>query len=153
MNPRNVNVRVLLLDDHPGILRQVAALLPAGFEVVAALDDATALATAMEKHKPDIVVLDISLPGTSGIDLAAQLRRSHPLVKLVFLTVHDDADYARAGFAAGGDGYVIKARLGTDLSRALEAAMAGRRFISKGAAQDGLKDEAWLNADSSHKHN
>lgn len=138
---------MLLLDDHPGVLRQVAELLPAGFEVVAALHDAAALPDAMNKHQPDLVVLDITLPGTSGIQLASRLRSAGHSGKVVFLTVHDDADYARAGFAAGGKGYVVKARLGTDLLPALEAALEDRRFVSKGAALDGLQNDGWAAPD------
>lgn len=122
----------MLLDDHPGVLRQVAALLPAGFEVVAALDDAKALLDAMKTYQPDLLVLDITLPGGNGIELASRLRDDGYTGKVIFLTVHDDADYARAGFAAGGSGYVVKARLATDLVPALEAALDGKKFISPG---------------------
>ena len=148
MDPCSPSARVLLLDDHPAILRQVAELLPAGFEVVAALQDATALPDAMDKHRPDLVVLDITLPGASGIELASRLHSASPSGKVVFLTVHDDADYARAGFAAGGIGYVVKARLATDLVPALEAALEGRRFLSRGAAQAELQDEEWADTSS-----
>jgi len=148
MNPRNRNARVLLLDDHPGVLRQVAELLPARFEVVAALKDATALPAAMEKHQPDLVVLDISLPGVSGIELASRLRSAGHAGRVVFLTVQDDAEYARAGFAAGGKCYVVKPRLATDLVPALEAALAGRTFISPGVAATGLQGEAWTDTGS-----
>lgn len=116
-------------------------MLPAGFEVVAALHDATSLPAAMERYQPDLVVLDITLPGASGIDIASHLRGGGHSGRVVFLTVHDDADYARAGFAAGGSGYVVKARLATDLVPALEDVLAGRRFVSPGAAADGLRGE------------
>jgi len=131
------------LDDHPGVLRQVAELLPAGFEVVATLNNAAALPAAMDEHHPDLVVLDITMPGASGIELTSELRRTGHPVKVVFLTVHDDADYVRAGFAAGANGYVVKTRLATDLLPALEAALQNRRFVSKGAALDGLHYEEW----------
>jgi DNA-binding NarL/FixJ family response regulator len=139
---------VLLLDDHPAVLRQVAELLPARFEVVASLRDAAALPNAMERHQPDLVVLDITLPGVSGIELASRLRSAGRPPKVVFLTVHDDADYARAGLAAGGSGYVVKARLATDLVPALEAALEGRRFVSPGAAAEGLRGEERNGTDS-----
>ena len=144
---------MLLLDDHPGVLRQVAELLPAGFEVVAALDNAAALSEAMEKHQPDLVVLDITLPGASGIDLASRLRSARHPGKVVFLTVHDDADYARAGFAAGAKGYVVKSRLATDLVPALEAALEDRRFISQGEALKALQNDGWTDKDLANTHN
>ena len=148
MKPCAPIARVLLLDDHPAVLRQVVEMLPAGFEVVAALHNAVALPEAMEKHKPDLVVLDITLPGVSGIELASRLRRAGQPGKVVFLTVHDDADFARAGFAAGGTGYVVKARLATDLVPALEAALAGRKFVSPGVAANGLQSEELTDTDS-----
>lgn len=125
-------VRVLLVDDHPAVLAQVTQLLPAEFEVVRALTDGRELMTAMEKHHPEIVLLDITLPGTCGIDLAAQLRRAGNPVKVVFLTVHDDPDYVGAALSAGASGYVVKSRLAADLIPALRAVLEGRQFISPG---------------------
>ena len=141
MAPRIHGARVLLVDDHPGVLRQVAEVLPAGFEVVATLQDGAALPAAMATHQPDLVVLDITLPGASGIELASRLRTAGHSGRVVFLTVHDDAEFIRAGFAAGGTGYVVKARLATDLVPALEAALEGRRYVSPGAAREALHDE------------
>jgi DNA-binding NarL/FixJ family response regulator len=124
---------VLLVDDHPAVLTQVKQLLPADFEVVAALPNGSGLAAAIEKHRPEILLLDITLPGASGIELAAQLRRTGYSGKLVFLTVHDDPDYVGAALVAGADGYVLKSRLATDLIPALQAVLAGRQFVSPGS--------------------
>jgi len=66
------------------------------------------LKAAVARHEPDLIVLDITLPGVSGIELASCLRRSGCSTKIVFLTVHCDTDYAREAFAAGGNGYVVK---------------------------------------------
>lgn len=137
-------MRVLVLDDHPGVVRHVAGVLPEGFEVVAALQDAAALFDAVERQRPDIILLDITLPSDSGIGIASRLRSGGCPGRVVFLTVHDDADYVRAGFAAGGTGYVVKARLATDLVPALEAALEGRRFVSPGSGRDGLGHEELL---------
>jgi DNA-binding NarL/FixJ family response regulator len=144
MNARSSSDEVPLLDDHPAVLRQVTELPPAGFEVVAALEDAAALSEAMQKHQPDLGVLDITLPGASGIYLAAQLRRAGHDGKAVFLTLHDDAECAQAGFAAGGKCYVVKPRLATDLLPALE----GQGFISPGVAANGLQAEECADTDS-----
>jgi len=138
---------VLLIDDHPGVVRQVADLLPEGFEVVAALHDTAAVNEAMETSRPDLVVLDITLPGMSGIELAYQIRSSSHSPKLVFLTVHDDPDYVRAAFSAGGSGYVVKARLATDLIPALESVMEGSEFISPGKACTALLEPGGTDAD------
>ena len=71
-----------------------------------------------------------SQAGICAAKRARQLRRSHRPVRLVFLTVHEDADFARAALDAGGLGYVVKARLASDLLPAIRAALADRRFIS-----------------------
>lgn len=139
---------MLLLDDHPAVLRQVPQLLPREFEVVAALENGTGLSAAVAQHQPDLIVMDITLPGASGIELASRLRSAGNDSRVVFLTVNDDAEYARAGFAAGGRGYIVKSRLATDLLPALEAALAGRRFVSPGVAAKGLQDEQWTDTNS-----
>ena len=72
----------------------------------------------------------ITMPRLDGIEAARQLRRSNRPARLVFLTVHEDADYARAALDAGGLGYVVKARLASDLLPAIRAALADRPFIS-----------------------
>jgi DNA-binding NarL/FixJ family response regulator len=122
--------RVVLVDDHPAVLRQVARLLPAEFEIVGILEDGAQLEAALATARPDLIVLDITLPGVSGIELARRLTATGCPARIVFLTVHADPDYAREAVAVGGLGYVVKARLGTDLVPALRAALAGRRFIS-----------------------
>ncbi|HEX5399240.1 MAG TPA: response regulator transcription factor, partial [Verrucomicrobiae bacterium] len=88
MNTQATTVRVLLVDDHPAVLAQVTRLLPAEFEIVAALPDGTGLVAAMAEHHPEILLLDITLPGASGIELATRLQRAGHSCKVVFLTVH-----------------------------------------------------------------
>ena len=83
-----------------------------------------------ERLHPDLIVLDITMPRLDGIEAARQLRRSHRHARLVFLTVHEDADFAQAALDAGGLGYVVKARLASDLLPAIRAALDDRRFIS-----------------------
>lgn len=129
------------MDDHPGVARQIANLLPERFDVVAALENPAELLEATNTHRPDVILLDITLPGMDGIELASRLHSTGHVAKVVFLTVHDDADYARAGFAVGGTGYVVKTRLATDLAPALEAAVNGMRYISPGKARAGLRSD------------
>lgn len=98
--------------------------------VVGRVGDGCELLAEAERLHPDVIVLDITMPRLDGIKAARQLRRSHRCARLVFLTVHEDADYARAALDAGGLGYVVKARLASDLLPAIRAALADRRFIS-----------------------
>lgn len=127
------------MDDHPAVLRQVAQLLTGAFQVVDALLDGRQLRRAIELRHPELVVLDITLPGISGIELARDLTATASCPKIVFLTVHDDPDYAREALAAGALGYVVKSRLASDLVPALHAALEGRRFVSPCPALESLE--------------
>ena len=123
-------VRVVLADDHPPMLALAAAALAAICVVVGTVGNGRELFAAVERLAPEVVVLDIGMPEMNGIEAARELQRSHPAVRLVFLTVQQDADYAQAAFAAGGLGYVVKSRLASDLLPAVRAALEGRRFLS-----------------------
>lgn len=122
--------RVLLVDDHPPLLRQATRLLCDEFEVIGALANGNTLLQVAEREKPDLIVLDMTLPGQSGLILAHQLQEARCPARVVFLTVHGDADYAQAAFRAGASGYVVKARMASDLVAALHAALSGSRFVS-----------------------
>ena len=122
--------RVLLADDHPAMLALTAAALAGECLVVGTVGNGCELLAEAERLHPDLIVLDITMPGLDGIEAARQLRRLHRPARLVFLTVHEDADFARAALDAGGLGYVVKGRLASDLLPAIRAALADRRFIS-----------------------
>ena len=122
--------RVLLADDHPAVLALTGAVLADEYLVVGRVGDGYELLAEAERLHPDVIVLDITMPRLDGIEAARQLRRSNRPARLVFLTVHEDADYARAALDAGGLGYVVKTRLASDLVPAIRAALADRRFIS-----------------------
>ena len=111
-------------------MRQTMRLLSDEFEVVDTLDSGQRLTTVVAALEPDLIVLDITLPGLNGMELATQLKKTGCSAKIVFLTVHQDADYAREAFDVGATGYVLKPRLASDLIPALHAALEGKRFIS-----------------------
>ena len=122
--------RVLLVDDNKNILARVrAALTPACLVVGEVTDGASAL-TAAKALRPDVIVLDISMPGMSGLEVGAALRLQRSTAAIVFLTVHDDAQLVDAAMQSGGTGYVLKTRLSTDLVHAVREARAGRSFVS-----------------------
>jgi DNA-binding NarL/FixJ family response regulator len=123
--------RILLADDVSSVLHEVARLLQEKFEIVAMVSDGqAALEDTLSLH-PDLVVLDISMPGLSGIEVARELTRLGNSAKIVFLTVHEDADILAACLEAGGTGYVIKIMMEMDLIPAINAALAGRKFVSQ----------------------
>jgi DNA-binding NarL/FixJ family response regulator len=129
--------RLLIVDDNPAVLEQAAELVARDFDVVGMLPDGATLREAVEQHRPDIVVLDLTLPGRNGLQLASDLRQSTLVPRVVLLTVHGDADYVRAAFAAGASGYVVKMRMVQDLVPALKAAARGETFVSDGVDADG----------------
>ena len=121
---------VLLADDHPAMLALTADALAGEYLVVGSVGDGRELLAEAERLHPDVIVLDITMPRLDGIEAARQLLRFDQPARLVFLTVHEDADYARAALDAGGLGYVVKTRLASDLLPAIRAALADRPFIS-----------------------
>ncbi len=125
-------IRVLLADDHEAMLDRVAWLLATEFNVVGtATDGQQALDTAQDL-KPDVLVIDISMPVMNGIETARRLKEAGSETRIVFLTVHDDPDFAREALEAGALGYVIKSRIVSDLVAAIKEAHAGRSFLGFG---------------------
>jgi DNA-binding NarL/FixJ family response regulator len=124
-------MRVLLVDDNEGILTRVAALLTPDCTIVGSATDGPSAIRAAAALQPEVIVLDISMPGMSGLEVASALRTSGSKAAVVFLTVHDDEAFVRAATASGGIGYVVKARLASDLPTAVHEAYAGRPFISR----------------------
>ena len=122
--------RLLLADDHAILLEGLKALLVQEFEVVATADDGRAVLHAAKTYQPQIILLDISMPGLNGIEAARHLRQSNPDAKLVVLTMHADVSFVRAAFEAGVSAYVLKHSAATELVRALHEVVRGRRYIS-----------------------
>jgi DNA-binding NarL/FixJ family response regulator len=119
---------------------RVVRLLESEFEVVGALEDGRALLEAASKMKPDVCVIDISMPVISGIEAATQLRESGSTAKVIFLTVHDDPDFVQAALETGALGYVLKSRMASDLRSAIKGVIAGRLFISPTCAIGALTE-------------
>ena len=122
--------RLLIADDHAMVVERVVDLLGSMFEVVDVVDNGIELVEAAERLSPDIIVLDISMPGQTGIEAARQLRKKNCPAKLVFLTVHEQAQFVRRCMAEGALGYVGKSRLESDLIPAILEALSGRQYIS-----------------------
>jgi DNA-binding NarL/FixJ family response regulator len=123
--------RVVVADDLAPVLSAVAALLRESFDVVGMVSDGRAALDATLKLQPDLVVLDISMPLMSGIEVAQELTRRSSKAKIVFLTVHEDADILKACLAAGGLAYVLKVFMEDDLVPAMNEALAGHVFTSR----------------------
>jgi DNA-binding NarL/FixJ family response regulator len=127
--------RVVVAEDLPPVLTTVVALLRESFDVVGSVTDGQAALAATLKLEPGLVVLDISMPLMSGIEVAQELKRPGNKAKIVFLTVHEDTDILKTCHAAGGLGYVVKLLMDTDLIPAINEALAGHMFTSNFPSQ------------------
>src|SRR5262245_26689423 len=123
--------RVLLVDDNEMILGRAAATLSSACEVVGRATTGRAALESIETLNPDVIVLDISMPGMNGLEVASRLRRTGSTIPIVFLTIHGDEELVQASQAVGGVGYVVKTLLPTDLAVAVSEACAGRRYVSQ----------------------
>ena len=121
--------RIVVADDHEEVRNTIVRLLKRRFEVVAAVADGPEFLEAVAQLKPDLCVLDISMPKMSGIEAARLLKQDDAKIRIVFLTLHDDFDFRTAAFATGAEGYVTKAKMGSDLLLAVREVLAGRRFF------------------------
>jgi DNA-binding NarL/FixJ family response regulator len=124
-----VRPRVLLADDDAGVLRAISRTLATDFEVVATVTDGRKALDAVPLLDPDVVVLDISMPGLNGFHTAEELRRFGSRAKIVFLTMHEDDDFVSKAIRCGAMGYVLKMLASSDLAPALHHALAGRRYL------------------------
>ena len=121
---------VLLVDDSEMTLARARTVLSVRCVVVGVATNGHAALEAAAILKPDVVVLDISMPGMTGFEVATRLRAAGSTAQLVFLTVHEEKELVLAARNAGAIGYVTKARLATDLELAVREARAGRAFQS-----------------------
>lgn len=122
--------RVLLADDHRMVAEGVKSLLEEEFELVAVVEDGRQLVASVRRLRPDVIVADITMPHLNGIDALVQLKGDNPDVRVVFLTMHKDAAYARRALEAGAFGYVLKHSAQAELFLAVHAALDRKTFIT-----------------------
>ena len=122
--------RVLVADDHRAMLDSLVRLLTRDFDVVAAVSDGIAAVSEAEQLEPDLLVLDIAMPGLSGIAAAARLKAHGSRAKVVFVTNMRDREFVQESLALGDVGFVVKDRLVADLLPAVRQVLAGEAFIS-----------------------
>jgi len=129
----DVRPRVLIADDHEALLQRVSALLAREFRVIGTVHDGAQLVAAEAALEPDVLIVDISMPGMSGIEATSRIRLRGSHVAVVCLTAHAEREIVDAALEAGALGYVVKALLAHDLVPAVRAALEGRQFISSPA--------------------
>lgn len=123
---------IVLVDDHLVVAHGIMRLLKGRARSVQVLDSGAALLTALQDTTPDAILLDIVMPGMSGIETLEALKRLGSKVPVVMLTMHDDASMVRRALAAGAIGYVVKNAVADELVTALEHAVRGIAFVSSG---------------------
>ena len=129
--------RLVLADDHSETRALLRGLLDAEFDVVGLVEDGPALVKAARLLAPDAIVTDIGMPGMDGISAAAEVLRTNPAIRVVFVSVHTERCVVRSSLAAGGLGYVVKLAAGEDLIPAVRAALRGQIHISKSVCEPG----------------
>ena len=120
--------RILLVDDVHEVLLYCKTLLEVDYDIVGAASSGKAALAAVEALQPDVILLDISMPGLSGIEVAKRLRGSRCRAAIVFVSADDDL--VGEALRAGGSAYVSKSRINSDLHTAIDEALAGRLFVS-----------------------
>ena len=123
--------RLLLADDHQDTRELLRSLLLPEFDVIADVEDGSALVSAAEELSPDVIVTDISMPGLDGIAAATAILRSNPEARIVFVTVDGDSILVERGLATGALGFVLKLEAGDELVPAVRAALRGERQVSQ----------------------
>jgi DNA-binding NarL/FixJ family response regulator len=127
---RMTRPRVLLADDHALLLAAFEKLLKDECDIVGQVADGRALVAAAEALKPDVVLLDISMPLLNGLDAGRQIKQKFRDVKLVFLTMNEDPDLAAHAFRSGASAYLLKRSAASELMTAIREVMRGRSYIT-----------------------
>jgi len=138
MNPPSTTLprRILIAEDHTILREGLRALLggmPGVTVVGEAVDGMEAIRMAGELL-PDLVMLDLSMPRTNGLEALKEIKRSHPQMRILILTVQKAEDYVHAALHAGADGYALKDSTSADLFVAIQTVLAGERYLSPGVA-------------------
>lgn len=131
--------RVLLADDHAMVVAGLSRLLEAECELVGTAEDGQALLEAAEKHKPDVIVADISMPLLNGIEAVRQLSKRGVEAKVIFLTMHSDVSFAVEALETGAAGYLLKQSAAEELLSAIREVMKGRLYVTPLMAKDVLE--------------
>lgn len=122
----------MIVDDHALMRNGLEAMLKSepGYEVIGVAADGMSAIRTVSDLKPDIVMMDLTMPRTSGIDAIVQIKRKHPQIKIIALTFHKEDKYIHATLEAGADAYVLKDDSRTELFSALANVVAGKNYLS-----------------------
>jgi DNA-binding NarL/FixJ family response regulator len=125
-------IRVILVDDHALVRQGFRRILEddPGFAVVGEAGNAQDGVALAKKERPDVVLMDMSMPDANGIHAAREILRERPETRILVLSMYSDAQYVRSALDAGVSGYILKSALETDLTRAVRAVAGGQQYLS-----------------------
>ena len=137
------DLRILVVDDHEVVRRVICSLVSSdpALDVVCQSADGEGAVEKAEEIQPDLVLLDISLPGISGIEAGRRIRRVSPDSYIIFLSQHDSLQMVENALRVGGHGYVTKMDAGAELLKAIRTVSEGKRFVSQRIVSQGWKVE------------
>lgn len=132
-----MTIRVIIADDHPVFRAGMATVLEDldGIEVVAVAGDGAEALDQVARHAPDVVLMDLRMPGVGGLEATARIRVEHPDVSVVVLTMDSDDDSVFAALRAGARGYLLKEADGLDIERAIQGVARGEAVFGRGIAE------------------
>jgi DNA-binding NarL/FixJ family response regulator len=137
--------RILIADDHTLIAELCKGLLETEFDVVGIVSDGRALLRAASELKPDVIVVDVAMPISNGLDAGQQVKEMLPSVKLVYLTMNPDAEVAAEAFARGASVYLLKTCASSEMVLAVRDALRGKSYVSQGLSKDAIDSFRWRN--------
>jgi DNA-binding NarL/FixJ family response regulator len=123
-------VKILLADDHTLFCNLLRELLEPEYEVVGSVSDGRELLTAAEKLRPDVVLVDIGMPSLNGLDAGRRLKEANPKVKLIYLTMNNNVEYAREALQAGASAFVLKNSQSSRLLQVIRGALRGVPYVA-----------------------
>jgi DNA-binding NarL/FixJ family response regulator len=131
-------IKVGIVDDHALVRQGIRALLErdGNHAVVGEAGDSDQALALVEDRKPDVLLLDVCMPGRSSLNLIPALKQSHPPVRVLMLSMHNDECYVMHALRQGADGYLLKETTGAELVQGIGAVIAGRRYLSRQLAED-----------------
>lgn len=132
--------RILIADDHKMFAQGLQSLLEDEFELAGTVGDGQALLNETARLKPDLILVDISMPVLNGLDAARRLKEKYQNLKIVFLTMHADDRLLSQAFRAGASGYVLKQSAGDELVFAIKQVLAGKIYITPLIATEWARD-------------
>lgn len=137
-----MSIKILIADDH-GVLREgLSALLEKieGIEVVGQAENGRVAVKLSQKHKPDIVIMDINMPDLNGTEATRQIKAEFPDIKIIAFSMYSDISYVTGMLKAGANGYLLKSNLFDELVNAVYAVVSGRHYMSEEISDEVLKN-------------